>query len=491
MRVLFAAAEMSPYAKTGGLGDVVGSLPKALRQHGIDAQVVIPHYSFITGADYVGEYNIQRRNGTGTVYVHTLTADGGVPVYLLKSYPYFVDDGKLYTVWDWDTPRFIYFSQMVMGLTWALHSDAWGAGAWSSDLLHVHDWHTGLVPFLVHEARFNPFWQDLATVLSIHNMGYQGKHAGGWLWEQGFPNREHPALRYQDWRDNLLGIGIAYADKVNTVSPNHAVELHYPRFGEGLEELIWARDADFTGILNGIDTERYDPATDPHIRYHFTADDFRLHRPLNKTALQEEMGLPQEAHTPLMALVSRLTEQKGIDFTLPAVRHILATQDAQFIALGAGDPALESQLVALTYEFPHKARVYLGYNAGLAQRIYAGADLVLVPSRYEPCGLTQIFALRYGCLPLVRQTGGLVDTVQNYDNAEGGTGFMFLFEEVGAVIGTLEWALETYRTKPEAWHAMQERGLRHDWSWHASASQYIALYNAALARKRAWRQEKS
>ncbi|MFP4321795.1 MAG: glycogen synthase [Anaerolineales bacterium] len=483
MQILFVASEMAPYVKTGGLGDVIGSLPKALRARGLDVRVVIPHYSMIPSDDYRYNYSVPRRSGDGDVSVHYIEADG-VPVYLLRSWPYFVDDGKIYTVWDWDTPRFIYFSQMVMSFIWELVQRE----GWWPDVLHVHDWHTGLVPFLLHEARFNPGWQDVASVMTIHNMGFQGPYAGGWLWEEGIPNRDHPALPYQDRKDNLLAIGIAYAEKVTTVSPRHAIELHYPRFGEGLEGVIWARNQDFVGILNGLDVVRHNPATDPHLTRKYTLETFHEGRAANKAALQAAHGLPTEPRVPLIGVVSRVTPQKGFDFALPALHRLLTEQDVQFIGVGAGE--LESEFGWLGLAHPAKARTHLGYNPALAQQIYAAADLILVPSRYEPCGLAQMFAMQYGALPLVRETGGLADTVTNFDNLDGdeGTGFKFLFEQPDAVYNTLLWALDTYHSKPEAWARMQARAMGHDWSWNQSAEQYIALYADAVHKKRAWRE---
>jgi len=487
MNVLFIASEMAPLAKTGGLGDVVGSLPKILRQKGIDARVVMPHYSMIQGGDYRFNYKVPRRSGDGDVSVHEIMVDD-VPVYLLKSWPYFVDDGKIYSVWDWDTPKFIYFAQMAMGFVWELAQGNLDEGdAWWPDVLHAHDWHMGLVPFLLHEARFNEHWQDMASVLTLHNMAFQGPHAGGWLWEEGFNNRDHPLLRWQDWKDNLLAIGIAYANKVNTVSPNHATEMHYPRFGEGLQDLIWAKDADFSGILNGIDTEFFDPETDPVIHQTYNADNFRERRHENKIALQRELGLPESVDTPLVSIISRITSQKGMDFAIPALRQLLSNTDMQFVGLGMGDFGLQSAFGKLGEDFGGKARTMLRMDMPLARKIYAASDLILLPSRYEPCGLAQIIAMRYGCLPLVRETGGLVDTVDNYDGQGGGTGFRFLFEETEALVGTVRWALDTYHNQKDHWQQMQDRAMRHDWGWGNRANEYVKLYDDAMKQKRAWR----
>ncbi|NJL94196.1 MAG: glycogen synthase [Anaerolineae bacterium] len=489
MKVLFAASEMAPFVKTGGLGDVIGSLPVALREAGIDARVVIPHYSAIREVDYRLTYAVPRRSGDGAVTVHQ-TDYRGVPVYFLRSWPYFQDDGKIYTVWDWDTPRFIYFSQMVMAFIWELQRGALDDGAgWWPDLVHCHDWHTGLIPFLLHEARFGDGWNRIASLMTIHNMRFQGPYASSWLYAEGIRNRDDSILDQQDWRDNLLAIGMGYANKVNTVSPYHAAELHYPRFGEGLQDLIWRRHADFSGILNGIDAHIYNPAADPHLESVYDAETFRKKRPPNKAWLQSQLDLPVDPNVPLIALIGRITDQKGIDFAVPAIRAILEAEDVQFVGLGTGEPDLQAAFGQIGLDYSWKARTYLMFNEPFAKQIYAGADLLLVPSRYEPCGLTQMIAQRYGCLPLVRETGGLVDTVENYDNtptAAQGTGFRFLFEEPAALASTIRWALDTFHNRPLAWATMQERGMRKDWSWAPGVAEYRALYRAAIDARRWW-----
>jgi len=489
MRVLFISAEMAPYAKTGGLGDVVSSLPRALRTQGVDARVLIPLYGPVKGAyqdqlEYLFTYQFSRRNGTADVHVHGAEFDG-VPVYFLESWPFFGSGDYIYTDLDWDRERFVFFSQASMALAWELGQGRHG-DPWFPDVLHAHDWHTGLVPFLLYEARFSPAWEHVASVLTIHNMGYQGWEAGGWLFEAGVPGRHNPHLVYQGKADNLLGIGIAYAHKLNTVSPRHAMELHYPRFGEGLEGLVWVRNGDFAGILNGLDMERVNSATDPNLPHCFDATNFRAERPKNKAALQQELGLQQSPNTPLIGIVSRLVAQKGIDFAAAGLRRLLAETDAQLVVVGKGEPEIEQELRRLEWDFGWKARIIIDYRVDLAQRIYAGSDLLLIPSRYEPCGLAQLYAMRYGALPVVRETGGLADTVVNYDNGPGetGTGFLFLFEEPEAVRLTLHWAIETFRYRREAFERMQERGMRTDWSWDRPVQQYIDLYEGALDKTR-------
>lgn len=490
MRVLFISAEMRPFAKTGGLGDVVSDLPRVLRRNGIDARVLMPLYGTIKGQfhdeiAYSFHFQFDRKPGVADVYIHYTERDG-VPVYFLESWPFFGTGEFIYTDIEWDRKRFVFFAQAAMGAAWEIGQGRHAGERWFPDVLHVHDWHTALVPFLLHESRLGIGWSEVASVLTIHNMGYQGWDAGGELWHAGVPARHHPDLIYQDKVDNLLGIGVAYAHKVNTVSPRHALELHYPRFGEGLEGLIWVRDSDFVGILNGIDPEKVNPATDPHVPHPYDVSNFRTARPKNKAALQVMLGLPQDTDTPLLGIISRLVEQKGMDFAVPGLRRLLAETDVQLVILGAGKAEIQDEVRRLEWDFGWKCKVVLDFRPELAQLMYAGCDLMLVPSRYEPCGLTQIYAMRYGTLPVVRETGGLADTVVNYDDADAdvGTGFMFLFEEPDAFRMTLHWALETYRNRRRAFERMQERAMRQDWSWDKPVQQYIALYKAALDKVR-------
>lgn len=494
MRVLFIAAEAAPFAKAGGLGDVVGSLPGALRKLGIDARVLMPHYGMIHNEAFdithLFSFQFHRPMGTADVNI-SKTVYQEVPIYFLHSWPFFSEPYH-YTDNDWDVERFIFFAQAALGAVWEMANGADPeAGRWWPDLIHFHDWHTGLGPFLLYSSRFEPGWNQVASLLTIHNMGYAGKMAGLWLDTLGILPREHPTLEAIHGTGDLLPIGLAYADKLNTVSPNHAVELHYAHFSKGLEPLIWQRDEDFTGILNGIDVERYDPATSEYLFTNFDADNFRTKRIENKRGLQDLLGLPVRDEVPLLGIVTRLTEQKGIDLAIDALHQLCAEDDdLQVVVLGSGDHELEHALWSLRNTFHWKVSIHTYFDEILAQRIYAGNDLFLMPSRYEPCGMAQMIALRYGSLPVARQTGGLVDTVHNFDNADAevGTGFTFLWETPEAIVGTIRWAMDTYRNRRAAFERMQERGMRYDWSWQASAKQYIALYQAAIDKKRAWQQ---
>lgn len=487
MKVLFAAAEVVPFAKVGGLADVVGSLPKALRKKGIDARILMPMYGSIDRNAYQIEhrfsYQFPRRRGVADVHINYTEYDG-VPVYFLASWPFFGEGGYTYTVWDWDLQRYIFFNEVILATAWELKQRE----GWFPDVLHVHDWHTGLAPFYLDISRGNPDWARMGSVVTIHNMGYQGGWAGPFLHEAAVPPRTQPDLVYQDKTDNLLAMAIMHSDVVTTVSPRYAIEIQHDRFGEGLQGLVRLRqwNNDVRGILNGLDMDRWNPATDKWVDHKFSVDDFEEERPPNKAFLQRQVGLPIRPDVPLVGVVSRLTDQKGFDLALPALRQLLTDTDVQLVVLGTGEQWIEHGFWALANDFGWKARAYLTFDPGLAQRIYAGSDLFLMPSRYEPCGTGQMLAMRYGSLPIVRETGGLADTVQNYDNAEAerGTGFVFLWEQPDAVLGTIRWAIDTYRYRPAPFRRMQKRGMLKDFSWDASAAEYIEVYERALAKHR-------
>lgn len=485
MNVLFVSAEVDPFAKVGGLADVVGSLPAALRKSGVDARVLMPLYGTINLDKYDIEYQfsfqMHRRNGTADCHIFRTIHDG-VPVYFLKSWPFFGEENSVYTEWSWDSPRFVFFAQAVIATCDALRQHE----NWSVEMVHANDWHTGLVPFLVNEERWRQEWAQVGTMFTIHNMAYQGDHLGGWMFDAGVPGRHHPELESRGLTDNAMAIALVYSDIITTVSPRYATEIQYPYMGFGLDGLLRWRVSDLHGIVNGIDTTLWNPASDPLVVAHFDANSFPEHRPRNKRALQQEVGLEERNEVMLIGMVSRLVWQKGFDLAFPALRGLLAGYDVQFVGLGSGEPALNAQLGQLGTDFPDKARSFVGYNAAVAQHIYAGCDLFLMPSRFEPCGVGQLLAMRYGALPLVRETGGLADTVQNYDNADGvvGTGFVFSWEQSEALYGTLTWALDTFQNRPHAWKQMQRNAMLHDSSWTSGVKQYTALYEQALARHR-------
>ncbi len=480
MRILLTSSEAVPFAKVGGLADVVGSLPKALRKQDVDARVIIPGYGHIDHLKYnishLFKFDFYHRQGKTEINLYTCIYDD-VPFYLVQAWPYFGQEGDVYTEWTWDMERFIFFNQAVMGTIWELNQRL----DWFPDVLHVNDWHTSLLPFLVGMQRHEAPWSDLATVISIHNIAYQGNHAGWFMFQAGVDNRFQPDLIYQNLTDNLLGIGIAYSDMVSTVSPRYADEIKYPYAGYELAGLIQTRVPDLQGILNGLDTDLWNPETDPKLVENFNVDNFETKRPVNKRHLQSFARLPIRQDVPIIGIVSRLATQKGFDLALPALRNVLSSRDVQFVVLGTGEKDLEYAFWRLDNDFPDKARAFLQFDAALAQQVYAGCDIFLMPSHFEPCGMGQMMAMRYGALPLVRETGGLADTVDNYDNGDGefGTGFVFQWQQASAVEGTLHWALDTYRDRPDVWRKMQIRGMSKDFSWVKSANEYLAMYQRA------------
>ncbi len=485
MKVLFASSEAVPLAKVGGLADVVGSLPKALRQLDVDARVVIPGYGFIDHLEYkishLFSFDFYHHLGVNEVHLHSCVYQD-TPFYLLQSPPYFGLEGSVYTHWDRDMERYVYFNQVLMAAIWEMNQRL----GWFPDVAHVNDWHTSLLPFLIRRQSHEHAWSRLAAVLSIHNIAYQGNQAGGLLFAAGIEQRHQPDLVYYDLTDNLLGIGVGYSDMIATVSPRYAEEIKHPYTGYELAPLIRKRGADLRGILNGLDTTLWNPETDPKLVENFNVHNHESRRPVNKRHLQTFARLPVRADVPLVAVVSRLAVQKGFDIALPALRHALEEREAQLVVLGTGEPELEYAFWQLDQDFPDKAAAFLQFDAALAQQVYAGCDIFLMPSHFEPCGMGQMMAMRYGALPLVRETGGLADTVINYDNAdaEQGTGFVFQWQRPEAVENTLKWAIDVYHQKPHAWKRMQQRGMSTDFSWNRSAGEYKQLYRQAMSKAR-------
>jgi len=485
MRVFIVSAEAVPFAKVGGLADVVGSLPIALRQEGIDARIIMPGYGFIEHFEYnislLFSFPFSHHQGVTEVSIYSCVYEG-VPVYLVQGWPYFGQDATVYTDWSWDVPRFIFFNQLVMAVAWQLRERL----GWFPDVFHANDWHTGLLPFLIAENRWRQEWSAAATVMTIHNIAYQGDGVGGFLWSMGIPGRDHPLLNEFYMTDNLLATSLAYSDMISTVSPTYAMEIQHEYAGYELAPLIRARKENLLGILNGIDTVRWDPDKDKKIAANFNAYSVTESRGDNKRLLQYSSHLPVQDRTPVIGVVSRLTRQKAFDLAVPALRELLPEEDFQIVVLGTGEDDIEHAIGLLEEEYPDKVRAYLHFDATLARHIYAGCDLFLMPSHFEPCGMGQMLAMRYGALPLVRATGGLADTVVNYDgsNADGGTGFVFEEETPQAVLTTIRWALQTYTERPQAWRRMQRRAMLSDFGWAASARQYRQLYQQAIHKRK-------
>ena len=478
MKILYVAAEAVPFAKTGGLADVAGSLPKALKADGVDVRVIMPKFGKIPEA---------YRNAMEHVY------DGELPVAWRKKYVgldkyeldgvtyYFVDNEEYFNRegfygYDDDAERFSFFSRAVLDLLQAM--DFW------PDVIHTNDWHAGLVNvFLKLEHMGDARYERIKTVYTIHNLKYQGV----------FPKDVMPDVLGLDWKYfnngdlefydavNFMKGGIIYADAITTVSKTYAKEIQYPYFGEHLDGLLRSREQDLSGIVNGIDYSVYNPRTDKYIFE--TYDEESLDRKLdNKIALQKSLGLPERRKVPLIAIVSRLVEPKGMDLVVRMMDEILQHEEIQLVVLGTGEKRYEDWFKGLAWRYPKKVSVNIYFSNELAQRIYAGADIFLMPSNYEPCGIGQLIALRYGTIPVVRQTGGLKDTVQQYNKyTQEGNGFVFENYNAHEMMYALKRALSFYGNY-EIWHKIQFNAVQADYSWKRSAKEYEALYERLTAK---------
>ncbi|MGB4460218.1 MAG: glycogen synthase GlgA [Bacillota bacterium] len=479
MKILLVSSEVAPFAKTGGLADVAGSLPKALLLQGNDVRVVLPRYRNISDFTTVGDFPVQvgPRKATCIVRKSSIEAkspDGvkHVPVYFLDNYHYFDREG--YYGYPDEAERFSFFNRAVLKMCEYLN--------FIPDVVHCNDWQSGFVPLLMRErAHTNPAWEDVATCYTIHNLRYQGNFPKQILKLLGVPERYfHPEGVEFYGNVSFMKAGIVYADVLNTVSETYSREIQTPEFGEGLDGILRKRGRDLYGIVNGINYHEFDPATDPRIykTYDSSNPDGKNE---NKYALQRELGLPI-SERPLIGMVSRLVDQKGLDILLEGIHRILS-MDVQFVLLGTGDPHYEAAFSSVKSRYPDKMAAIIGFSGVLAQKIYAGSDMFLMPSRYEPCGLGQLIAMRYGSIPIVRRTGGLQDTVLDYDSTSGtGSGFVFWNYTADDLVGAVSRAVNTYSNKT-AWQSLVVNVMQRDFSWNRSAALYTELYMEALARK--------
>ncbi len=473
LKVLFLAAEAVPFAKVGGLADVAGSLPKAVRALGHDVRLMMPRYGTIRSRDFqlesVGDpFPVPMGPDQEQVHLTATEAPGGVPAYLVWNEHYFSSRDQVYGFED-DAQRFALFGRAALVALRELD--------WRPDVVHANDWHTGIVPaWLRTEGCDDPFYRDMATLFSIHNLAYQGISGRLILTFARMEYLGHLDVE-QPGTVNWMAQGIAHADLVATVSPGYAKEMLTPAIGMGLDPLLRRRRARLKGVLNGIDYEDWNPATDSQIAHRFDAQNLGR-RAANKTVLQQQARLAARPNVPLVAVVSRLDEVKGIELLEPVIDWLLAG-DAQFVLLGTGAPKYHEMLRRVQERHPQQMRAFLRFDDALARRIYAGADMLLMPSAVEPCGLGQMIAMRYGCIPVVRATGGLADTVANYGpQKRDGTGFTFQAYTATACRRALQRALRAYGNK-KAWRSIQERVVRVDHSWAASARDYVDLYRQA------------
>jgi len=475
MEILFVASEVAPWSKTGGLGDVAGALPRALAARGHAVSVVTPRYGSI---DPVA-HGFVRRDGALRVRGEATTVwvgEGRPALYLVEHEHYFGSRKGLYADGEHDHPdnaeRFAYLSRAALALP--------GAMGLHPRIVHLNDWQTGLCPYLLrHEHGQDPALSGARTVFTIHNLAYQGVHPKAVLPFLGLPWDvfRHEAMEFHGLV-SFLKAGLSFADALTTVSPTYAREILTPEGGAGLDAVLRHRRADLHGILNGIDLDEWNPARDPHLPAHYSATDLSG-KGACKAALQRELGLPVRPDVPLLGMVSRLADQKGIDLVVASLAELLS-REVQVAILGSGSRAHEEALGVAAAGHPARLAVRIGFHEGLAHRIEAGADLFLMPSRFEPCGLNQMYSLRYGTVPVVRAVGGLDDTVEDFDGWSRGTGFKFREYGPQAMMLAVRRALETFRDR-RAWSGLVERGMAQDFSWDRSARGYEALYRS-LAR---------
>ncbi|GGH22316.1 glycogen synthase GlgA [Paenibacillus segetis] len=471
MKILFAAAEVAPFIKTGGLADVIGALPKALHQAGHDVRIILPKYKEIPAEykdslQHLGEVYVPVGWRSQYCGIQFLEYED-IPVYFLDNESYFGRDG-VYGHWD-DGERFAFLDRAVLEVLPALD--------FKPDVLHCHDWHTAMIPLLLHEHyRHNEFYQNIRTVFTIHNLLYQGIFPYIVLGDLlGLPDH-YFTVGGVEYNGNVsfMKAGLVFADHVTTVSPTYAEEIKNSHYGYGLDGLLRSLGERFSGIVNGIDTKLFNPVSDQQIAVRYRSS--LAKKKENKIQLQQELGLVQSEDTPLVAMVTRLVEPKGLDLVTRILDEWLHFDDVQFVILGTGDRAYEDWFREAAYRHPEKLSVQIKFNDGLSRRIYAGSDLFLMPSQFEPCGISQLLALRYGSIPVVRETGGLNDTVHSYNEFSGeGNGFTFRNYNAHDLLHTLRRGISFYRDQ-EQWKKIVSNAFAGDYSWDVSAGKYTEIY---------------
>jgi len=484
MKIAIASPEVFPFAKTGGLADVAGALPKALSKIGMDVAVVMPLYKMVdrhrfnlVNTHKKASAPIDGRAVEAAIFEADLPGAEGVKTYFVDVPAYYNRD-HLYQTPKGDDPdnaeRFIYLSKIIPEVLKAVD--------FRPDVVHVNDWQTGLTPlYLKTLYRDDPFFNGTATLFTVHNLGYQGvfwaydMHFTGLGWEYFTPE----GLEFYG-KMNIMKGGLVYSDLINTVSRTYSKDIQTPEFGHGLDGVLRMRGGDLHGIVNGIDSEEWDPATDRHIYVSYGPGEYKGKQE-NKKELQRALGLAPGTK-PLFGLISRLADQKGLDILSGAMEEMLRT-GAQFAILGTGDEKYHKLLSGLAKKRPKQVSVTLGFDAKLANRIYAGSDMFLMPSRYEPCGLGQLISFRYGTVPLVRKTGGLADTVKNFRNGKG-NGFVFAEYSSKALMKAFNAALDAYSDK-KGWRELVGRVMEEDNSWTRSAKEYVKLYKKAVEKVKA------
>ncbi len=487
MKIAFATAECVPYAKTGGLADVAGSLPKALEKLGVEVKVFMPKYLFIDESKHglrynwdIGEMLIRVNGKVHSVHLHQAKLpNSNVEVNFIDC-PHYYNRGTVYTNDSDEDERFILFSKGVIEALQRLQ--------WAPDVIQCNDWQTGLIPLYIKDNyNWDRMFDHTATVFTIHNIAYQGRFSKSTLNAAEIrPQLFYPGgpVEFED-TVSFMKTGIVFADLINTVSVKYSHEILTPEYGAGLDGILRARKSDVYGILNGVDYDEWNPETDRFLPYKYSMKDLS-DKSKNKKFLMEHFNLPFDENRPLIGMISRLVEQKGFGIFAGVVNELM-NLDAQWIILGSGEYKYEEMFRKLAYHLKGKFAAYIGYNNELSHLIEAGADIFLMPSRYEPCGLNQIYSLKYGTVPVVRKTGGLADTVkdwdeENYYGFDHGNGFSFYDYSGFALYKSVERAINTFAHK-DIWRKIQLNGMKLDFSWKRSAEKYVELYKLAKEKR--------
>ena len=483
MKVLFVASECTPFAKTGGLGEVIGALPKALHSLGLDVRVVVPLYAGMPWREFEpleGVLTVPMWYGAAHARIRLGRLPGSrVPLYCLEHHRYF-DRPHLYgsptDAYPDNLERFAFLSRGALELTKAL--------GWIPDVIHAHDWQTALVPAYVDTVERAQPLEAAATVYTIHNLAYQGVYDAGAMFITGLGSEHYHSRQFEHFGTlNLTKAALYRSTMVTTVSRTYAREIRTPDYGCGLDGVLTGLGESLVGVANGIDVEEWNPATDPRLVARFDASDL-TGKAWCKAALQQEAGLPARPTVPLLAVIARLVPQKGVDVLAEALDRILAW-DLQLVILGSGDPEAERFFASRARSRPDRLCAWIPFDDTRAHRVQAGADFFVMPSRFEPCGLGQLYAKRYGTLPIVRATGGLVDTVTSYDERSGaGTGFVFHDLNAGSLADTIGWSVSTWYDRPAHIESMRRRAMSDDHSWNRAAREYVGLYLSAYGRRR-------
>lgn len=473
--ILFVASEAAPFIKTGGLADVVGSLPKCINRNEFDVRVILPKYlcmqwHFTSQLEFVSYFYMDFCGSSKYVGIFKLQYDG-VMFYFIDNEHYF-GGPKPYGDTRWDIEKFIFFSRAALSALPVI--------GFKPDIVHCHDWQTGLVPvYLKDSFRGGEFFANMKSIMTIHNLKFQG------VWDiktiRGISGLSDYYFTYDklavEKDANMLKGGIVYADFVTTVSETYAEEIKTPFYGEGLDGLLYARRNSLCGIVNGIDYNDYNPETDIQLQYKYNSINFRKNKSRNKMILQEQLGLEVDPNKMMIGLVSRLTDQKGLDL-VARIMDELCQDNIQFVVLGTGMEKYENMFRYFDWKYGNKVSANIYYDEGMSHKVYAACDAFLMPSLFEPCGLSQLMSLRYGTLPIVRETGGLKDTVIPYNEYEGtGTGFSFANYNAHEMLGTIRYAERIYYDRKREWNKMVDRAMEADFSWNTSARKYENIYN--------------